>query len=187
MNDNYLHVFVGPHDNGRTVQFDGIVDGRGLSAAIKITTGVKNLLIEASRVIGGRDACVDINDHAENSVVHLDAAEATGQFIATIKGNAKRPSLTVLKIVNHGSVCDVILGDWSDQSNRYVASPMLDCKSETGPVTVIWLASDLPYLAPGSGPYRFKYWPRWTPLWIHSIIVWGFQTLRRAGFFRSKS
>ncbi len=185
--DSNLHVFVGPQDNGRIIEFDGIVAGSQFASAIKCTTRVYDLKIRAAHVIGGKDACVDINDNASHVRVDIDKAEATGQFLVTAKGGCLYPEIVIGEIAAHGKVADVILGDWSDQSNERVKDPYLSCHSKNGPVTVIWLASDRPNLAVGSGPYRFKYWPRWTPIWLHKIIVYVFHTLRRWGLFRSKS
>ncbi len=184
--DSNLHVFVGPQDDGRVTTFMDLVDGSQFSSAIKCTAGAQNLIITAGRVIGGRDACLDINNLTKNVRVSISEAEATGQFVATIKGESEDPFVTA-HVVNHGKICDFILGDWSDQRRGFVKRPVLNATAKTGPVTVIWLASDKPFLFPGSGPYRFKYWPRWTPLWLHALIVYGFQTLRRWGLFRAQS
>lgn len=187
MNDSYLFVFVGPQDDHRSASIGEAVDGSNHSAPIKCTSGVTGVSVFAGRVIGGKDACVDVNDGAKNAYISIREAEATGQFVATIKGGAIEPILMVGDITKHGKRADVILGDWSDQRHAWVKKPVLGSSSKNGPVTVIWLASDRPHLVPGSGPYRFKYWPRWTPSPIHSFIVFCFNTLRRWGLFRSKS
>jgi hypothetical protein len=187
VNDSYLFAFVGPQDDNRSVGLGETIDGSNYSAPIKCTRGVVGISILAGHVIGGKDACVDINDGAKNAFVSIVEAEATGQFVATIKGGAIEPVLWVANVTNHGKGADVILGDWSDQRHDWVKKPILNVSSKNGPATVIWLASDRPNLVAGSGPYRFKYWPRWTPAPIHAFIVFCFNTLRRWGLFRSKS
>jgi hypothetical protein len=191
--DINLLSFLGPTDNGRAVDLRGqsIGSESGLDAAgakyaspLKFTSMLEGLELKAGKVWGGHDACVDCNNLVRDLDLVVDELHPTGQFAATIKGGAARVRLAG-NLMAHGSVCDVIYGDWSDQSHKYTEGCTLGITSGIGPVTVIVLAGTKPELEPGTGPYRFLF-P--SPDMIgHNLVVWGFETLRRWGFWRSES
>lgn len=188
--DINLRSFNGPDDNGKTFDLRGqTLDASGGDAsAIKCSTGLARCTITAGDVIGGHDACVDVNNLCQTVGVEVARATATGQFIATIKGGCQMVTLKVAQILRRGSVCEVILGDWSDQSHLWCEGVTLDCHMADGSaVRVIVLASEFPVEAPGSGPYRYMYIKPWFPRVLHELIVFGFETLRRWGFWRSQS
>lgn len=187
MSDTNLLSFTGPSDNGKIVSL-GDVDGSGYSSALKFTSGLSGLNLSAGKVLGGHDACVDVNNKANGLSLTLDSALPQGQFVATIKGGANHIWLTVHTIVKHGKVCDIITDDYSDQSHDPTSLVVLDCKMADGsPVRVIALKTK-PVLAPGSGPYKFLFpWPWLNPSWLGYPCGFIFDTLRRWGFFRSEA
>lgn len=190
MGDINKHSFVGPDDNDKTVVLGDVVleAGTNWASAIKITGQVENLQVHADFVPGGHDACVDINNRAQNVVVAIDEAVPHGEFAATIKGGARDVMLTIHKLHGHGRVADVILDDWADQSHDPTSGIWLDILSADGsPVTVLAL-KEPPKFADGSGPYKFVFpWPWINPRWLGYPCAAIFEILRRWGFFRSAS
>jgi hypothetical protein len=194
MSDTNLFSFNGPDDNGKTVAL-GDVDAGGptpsggrYSTALKFSTALQDLkLVASGTVTGGKDACVDVNNYCRNLDITIAQAKATGQFVATVKGSSDQVTIRGM-ILARGTVCEVILGDWSDQSHARDTNVCLDLKMIDGsPVRVIVLASDFPVEMAGSGPYRYLFIKPWFPEWLHWLIVFGFETLRRWGLFRSQA
>ncbi len=191
MSDINKHSFNGPDDNGKGINLgDVYLDPKiDWASAIKCTSQLRDFTLKAQSVPGGHDAVVDINNQCNGISVGIETAFPNGQFLTTIKGGSKNITLSVGRLYGHGKVCDVMLGDWSDQSHKRVENVTLDIHSppENGPVTVIWLGSTRPILAPGSGPYKFIGLPRCTPQPVVDLTTYVFYTLRRWGFFRSQA
>ena len=156
------------------------------ASCLKITAGVRNLTVSSPMVPGGTDACVDINNRAYRPRVTIGEARPAGQFAATIKGGVVEPYLEIRRLLTRGTVADVILGDWSDQSHDPVIRPELNITPADGrPVRVLVLKSERPVFTPGSGPYVYLFPSPNLP--AHAAFVFGFETLRRWGFFRGRA
>ena len=186
---------TGPRDNGTTVVLgddDASVPtptGGRYSSGLKFSTAVQDVTVTViGTATGGRDAVVDANNSPKRLTILIAIAKATGQFIATIKGGAQDIALTIVKIIARGTVCEVILGDWSDQNHEWCKRISLSLKMADGSaVRLIVLASEWPTEVPESGPYRYLYVKPWFPDWLHHLIVFVFQTLRRWGLFRAQA
>jgi len=190
MPDININSFLGPDDNGRTVMLGDVLppaNAAELASAIKCTRLVRDLTLYGGTVYGFRDAVVDVNDRAYNLAVHLEQwwPSATGQFAATVKGGASRVVLQG-RLMRHARKYDVIIGDWSDQSHDPTTLVSLGLVPDDGqPVTVCVLKGTKPIELPGTGPYRYCF-PN-PDACYHDLAVFGFETLRRWGAFRSAS
>ena len=194
MSDTNLHSFIGPDDNGRTVDLgDVAVDPTKIASSAKCTRGVKGLTVTARRAQGGKDAVADTNDRAEDVSVTVEEAEPQGQFVGLVKGGARRIHYCFPRILSHGKVCDFIYDDWSDQCHDATKGCSLAARMADGsPVRVIALKTK-PSLVEtdGFGPYSF---PWWQPLnqripFTENYYVVGsaFDVLRRWGLFRAQA
>ena len=185
--DVNLQSLNGADDNFKVLNL-GDLDGSAGASALKCSTGLQGALITAGVVIGGHDACLDVNNSCKNLDITITEAQAGGQFVSTCKGGSVGIKQAFGKIVKRGTVCEHIFGDWSDQSHAWCTGCTLDSRMADGSaVRVIVLASDFPAIVPGSGPYRYMIIKPWFPHWLHALIVWGFETLRRWGFWRKES
>ena len=166
-------------------------DGIRRASAIKITAGVRDLTVRADVAPGFGDAIVDINNRALRPRVLIGEGMPNGQFAATIKGGTVEPYLEIRRLLTRGKVCDVILGDWSDQTHDPVLRPILNiCPGPgfVGKVRVLVLKSDKPQFVTGSGPYEFLFpWPVLNPPALGYPAGTSFEILRRAGFFRAQA
>lgn len=183
MSDLNLHSFNGPLSDGN--RFDlGDVDGTGYSSAIKCSTGLLSASIYAGEVIGGSDACIDINNNCRDVVVVAKTLVPTGQFAVSIKGKSDETAVYG-ELRAHGKSADVELGGWSDQSHEATTGTVLGMTSATGkPVRVRVLHATTPTLLPGTGPYQYLFPSPAMPAPLHRFFVWGYETLRRWGLFR---
>ena len=193
MLDSNLHAFAGPADNGKTVVLGDPVDGSVVdpatgapyASALKLTGALTSFRLTAGKVTGGHDACVDINNLCRNVAVEVAELWPTGQFAATIKGNTVGWALRG-RLMCHAKRFAVIVGDWSDQSNLYTMGGVLGITPDDGqPVVVCVLAGTKPQLEPGTGPYVFRFPSPDMP--GHDLCVYGYQTLRRWGFYRAEA
>lgn len=184
MPDANLHSFNGPdHDNQRFELPDEVIDGSAYASAIKCSTGLHCSQIYAKEVIGGRDTCVDVNNNCHDLVLNIGALKPTGQFAISVKGNSDRVKITA-ELFAHGKSADVELGGWSDQSHATSDNNVLAITSMTGkPVRVRVLKATAPALVNGTGPYVYLF-PSPKLGALHRLIVYGYETLRRWGFFR---
>jgi hypothetical protein len=126
---------------------------------LKITGGSRDGVIKIGVIFGGREDCLDVNNHAENIEVIAGEWRSGGKYVATIKGHSRR---ITLRGVSHrpGRVCDVEIGNWSDQCGRDTGPVFLDLTRADGrPVCVRLFAACNPIL-PGGGPYEIKRIPR---------------------------
>ncbi len=183
MPDVNLLSFNGPNDDGRRIDLAGVIDGTAYASAFKCSTGLINARIYADEIIGGHDCCIDVNNNCYGLVIDAKVLRPTGQFAVSIKGNSD--DITVAgELHAHGTSADVEIGGWSDQSHESSDGNTLEITSMTGrPVTIRVLHAKEPFLIPGTGPYKYLFpSPRLGVL--HTLIVWGFETLRRWGLFR---
>ena len=188
--DYNLYSFNGPADNGRTVVLGDIdasgVDAQGnrYSSALKFSTSLKDFTLIVGDVIGGKDACIDINNSCDGVEITAKSLTPTGEFVATVKGNSQNVKIHCDDVRSKGSVVDVIGGDWSDQSHLYVLKWVLDLARKSGGTISVWC---LAALKPTElrGPYKYNF-PH-PDAFYHDFIVWCFETLRRWGFFHSSA
>ena len=118
-------------------------------------------------------------------------ARPQGQFVQTTKGGAKNIHSRFREIVGHGTVCDFLYDDWSDQSHAATKGCGLDATMADGSAVRVIALKTKPYLMAGSGPYSFPWWHslNWRiPFTVnHYVVGFIFDTARRWGFFRSAS
>lgn len=191
MSDVNLYSYNGPDWNGRSFQhlntvgnLEDAVAGK-YSSPLKFSTGLRDFTLDAPLVIGGKDACVDINNLCSGIRIHLGEWRPTGQFAGTIKGGTTKTELSGA-LLCHGKKADFIYGDWSDQSHDKVTESVLNIIAKTpDPVRVLVLKAHKPAFVTGSGPYEWLFPSPNLPM--HDLIVYGFETLRRWGAFREES
>lgn len=136
---------------------------------LKITSRAEDITVIAEEIRGGKEDCVDINNHAYSIGVLAKRWFPQGKYLATIKGGASRISLTG-DVYSHGKEVDVDLGNMSDQSREPVTGVSLALRSQTGkPVVVRVLNAEKPLLARDTGPYRYAF-PH-PDAWYHGIMV----------------
>lgn len=144
---------------------------------LKVTdcdTGV----VEAEVVVGGREDCLDVNNRCHGIEIGTDKTiwEPRGKYVATIKGGTK--DITVRGVVRgHGKVCDVDLGNWSDQSQKVTERITLDLRHEKGePITYRVLNAKEPKLI--GGPYKKVLS---VPGWLRPAFVVFYKLLKKVG------
>ena len=179
MPDKNLISFNGPQDNGKSVFLD-VLDGTGYDDTIKCSTGLSATSISVGKIIGGREDCIDINNHCEGVVVSCRDAQSGGKYVATLKGESKNCTL-ILVISKHGSEVDIDLGNNSDQGNGYTTGTVICASAVDGSeVTVRVLQAQKPVFS-GGGPYRFIF-PH-PDAWYHGIVVFFFRLFCILGIF----
>ena len=188
--DTNLKTFAGPYDNGKTVDFgDAVFDASGgFASGLKFTSAIADIDVTAMKVIGGHDACIDVNNSASRVHVRVEEARPLGEFAVTTKGGSFDIAVKIDRLTAHGRVCDLITDDWSDQSHKATSGVIYDVRTDDGtPVTVIALKTKPSFVA-GSGPYKFLFpWPWINPVWLGHPWGFAFDTVRRWGFFRKDS
>lgn len=191
MSDRNLKSFVGPEDNNSTVDISETFDAGqgGYSSALKFSVGLRYFFGVFQKVIGGRDACVDVNNLCQNLSIYVHELQPTGQFAITCKGGSKNVTIGG-GLTAHGKDCDVMLDDWSDQSHAPTENVVLNITSKTGNPVRVRAMKNKPHLQGGSGPYTFVFPQPWINPRLPVIgHPWAFifETLRRWGFFRAQS
>ena len=194
MADINLFSYVGPQDNDAAHSLGDLSPlpaGTNWASPIKISGGVQRLTVAAGIVDGGHDAVVDVNNHATDITVFVAHARPRGEFVQTVKGGAKNVHSNFPAIEGHGSVCDFIYDDYSDQSHDATKDCGLNATMKDGSAVYVIALKTKPSLFPGSGPYRFSWWqplnlrvPFTTNYYVVGFI---FDTLRRWSFFRAAS
>jgi len=143
--DNNLFSLAHRRPLGTYIGNDLIADPAVHSDALKVTDSSDGF-IKVGHVIGGREDCVDVNNHCSDLVIEAVLWEPRGLYLATIKGASKRITLRG-PVVGHGKVVDVDLGNVSDQSDDLTRDIRLDLTNLNGePITVRVLGSDRPTL-----------------------------------------
>lgn len=157
MSDNNLISYY-DKDSNQTVNHGRIGhESPDYDDALKITSRCTGLNVHAKHIIGGREDCVDINNHATAIKVLSDRWFAQGKYIATIKGGASDVFLWG-QITDGGSEVDVDLGNWSDQSQEKTTNVRLHLTRADGkPVIVRVLHADKPALLPSDKGYRYAF------------------------------
>jgi len=191
MKDVNLLSFVAPVNNKGELTA-GLLDASGPSpdgtpyaSALKFSGQLQNFKAAAKVVHGGHDACVDVNNRASGLEISADMFWSHGEFVATIKGGASYVVLTGT-IFHGGTVTDVMLDDWSDQSHEPTHDIVLCLKRQDGAAVRVIALKNLPVFGEHSGPYSLPWWTvlnfKIGPYWL---IGSSFEVLRRWGFFRS--
>ncbi|MBL9187932.1 MAG: hypothetical protein JNK23_10665 [Opitutaceae bacterium] len=93
--------------------------------------------IVAGHIIGGREDCIDVNNHCEGIVIEAAVLEPRGKYIATIKGGSRHITLRCPCVIGHGTETDIDLGNISDQSDEVTGPTLLDCQHQLGPLEPI--------------------------------------------------
>lgn len=156
--DTNLISYNGPDWSNRTEFRAGggpIVAGPEFSDAVKITSRIENFTLHLAPVFGGKEDCVDINDHSFNVAVDSELWVPRGKYLATIKGGSSEIILTG-KVRGHGSVVDVDIGNIADQSDDPTGPVYIALEHEDGdPITVrIINGCKVEFLNPTSQKYK---------------------------------
>jgi hypothetical protein len=142
--DLNLISFAGRRPLGEHVVGD-VLAGPERSDALKVTD-CANGRIAAGHIRGGKEDCVDVNNHTTNVVIEAALFEPRGKHLATIKGGSGDITLRG-KVRGHGSVVDIDLGNIADQSDNVTGRVRLDLVHEAGePITVRILGAIRPTL-----------------------------------------
>lgn len=141
----------------------GLIDGSAGSDALKVTDSADGR-IRVGQIIGGREDCVDVNNHAKGIEVVCELYEPKGDYVITAKGGSR--DLTFAGFVRgHGRVVDVDLGNLSDQSDDLTTGVRLNLVHESGePITVRVLGAEDPvFVNQATQAYRVTFaLPRWS-------------------------
>lgn len=86
-------------------------------AILKLSDGLTNVTLASVSVSQGHEDSLNLNDAVSNILMSGDFAinGAPGLRVITIKGGCSNVKISGT-IHQHGTVADVILGDWSDQN-----------------------------------------------------------------------
>lgn len=178
--DHNLFSYTGPADNGR------IIDDSSLTLAtaspspewqdtLKLTTGLSDFFLQVGTIYGGSEDCVDINGGAKRLVIVAQEWHSGGKYVATVK-DCQDVSLTG-EIMIGGTVCDVDLGNYSQQGGTKVTGTHLNYhKADGSPIRVRVLNAEKPTAGPMCG--RLEYIFPSPDAWYHGLVVWLFLTFR---------
>jgi len=123
--------------NGQSLQFDEI-DGRGATAALKVTSHATEVSVTAKTLWGGSENCIDLNNECEKVHVDFGTAVIGGKYAISAK--------TCDFVSFHGhlsgraSQWEINLGSWSDQSSRTQTGTSLVLTAEFYPIRV-WVGN----------------------------------------------
>lgn len=143
------------------VRLNGLPDD-----VLKITSRAKDITVRGKKIIGGKEDCLDVNNHAEDIFVHFDEWQSGGRYVCTIKGGSKRIKLSG-KITKHGKFTDVAIGEFSNQGND-PTGPVELAMTADGPVKV--------FLANGPDPIfvngNTQDYDVWDVRWAWPVYLW---------------
>jgi hypothetical protein len=171
MADINLISFIGPVNNGQTVDMSGEeLNGLGFTDTVKCTTELQDFTGKFGLVIGGNEDCIDVNNRCKKIDIFAKTWKPTGKHLATIKGGSEEVCVRG-DVISHGEEVDVDLGNWSDQSQKKTKKTALGLISKDGEkISIRVLKSEKPTLLPNTGPYKYVFpWPWLGP--IHTLIV----------------
>jgi hypothetical protein len=145
--DINLHSFNGPDFDGAVVtMLDEIRPGSEISDTLKFTSRLHDFVGNFGHVIGGREDCVDINNHSQRIRIEAGLWEPRGKYLATIKGGSKDIHLSG-RVRGHGREVDIDIGNISDQSDDPTGPVYLNLLHERGePITVRVINGERPLL-----------------------------------------
>jgi hypothetical protein len=182
--DVNITVFSGPEHNGSRHYLPETVGSfdTKYTAAVKFTRGVRLVVADFGRIVGGTENAIDMNNASFNEVSGSVIDLSRTKYGITIKGGSSCNDVNGM-VTGHGKECDVDFDNWSDQAHAPCRGNLLNLRHAAGDAIRVRYIYEKPELKEGSGPYRFVFpWP-WLPVpraWIGKI----FNQLRRAGFFR---
>lgn len=129
---------------GRTFPDPGI-NSLEYSDTVKLSHA-SNVTIRNAVISGGKEDCVDMNRNCSDILIEDCTIIPKGQYGFTIKGGTKNVVLRNLRFAAHGSVTDIDLGNWSDQSMERTTNITIEnCTTFDGkPVRVRVLWADAP-------------------------------------------
>lgn len=123
--------------NGQNLAFTEI-DGRGFTAALKVTRHAADISITAKTLIGGKENAVDLNNECSGIVVDFGTAVINGKYALSAK--------TCRNVTFRGhlsgrpSQWHVNLGSWSDQSKSTQEGTQLALTADSYPIRV-WIGN----------------------------------------------
>ena len=138
------------------------------SDALKISLSSKGF-VSAGTIVGGKEDCVDINNHCRDIQVQATLFVPQGDYAFTIKGGSE--DITVTGVVRgHGKVVDVDLGNVSDQSDDLTRRVSICLTHENGePITIRVLGCENPKLLNAGAQkyvYTFRLWKPFRGLFL---------------------
>jgi hypothetical protein len=189
---NGLHLFCPPerdaetggeamrHATERNITLPDPATGRRIADTLKFS-GVRNLTVTVEGMVpGGYEDCVDVNNRCQAVRIHApDGFYPLGRYLATIKGGSRNIMLTG-PVWSHGRVCDVDLGNLSDQSLEVTRAVSLNLAPTASGQPVTWRqlnAAEPIFLGP-IGHYRRVWRLRGVFRWI---FAHGARLLKRLG------
>lgn len=111
--------------------------------------------VRATRIFGGTEDCIDVNNKCNDITVFADEWHSGGKYVCTIKGGSSNIMVGGV-IMKHGSEVDVDLGNRSDQSDNSTIGVTLNFSTRDGtPVTVRVLNASRPHIMNPQQPYKF--------------------------------
>ncbi|MFZ9725621.1 MAG: hypothetical protein ACO3EH_00310 [Ilumatobacteraceae bacterium] len=146
--DINLHSFNGPDLNGQDVYFPHgeIRPGSEISDTLKFTSRLTDFVGCFNVVYGGKEDCVDINNHCRGLHIRANLWVPQGKYLATIKGGSKHIQLSGT-VRGHGKEVDIDIGNISDQSDDPTGPVYLNLTHENGdPITIRVINGEAPRL-----------------------------------------
>ncbi len=67
-------------------------------------------------VFGGKEDCLDFNNHCEGLLVKNMTLDSGGMYCITLKGGSCDNAFEDILVMSHGDKVDIEIGNWSDQS-----------------------------------------------------------------------
>lgn len=137
-------------ESGKTLSYDEI-DGRNGTAALKITSGAKNLSVHVNTLLGGSENGIDLNHDCANVTVEFGNLIINGKYGVS----AKTCSNVIFKghLVGTPTQWAINLGSWSDQSSNVQSGTHLTLTADHDPI-VVWVGNaEIPTL---DDPSKYK-------------------------------
>ncbi|MFA5263055.1 MAG: hypothetical protein WC378_04465 [Opitutaceae bacterium] len=112
--------------------------------------------IKAKAIYGGKEDCLDVNNHTQRVSVWADEWHSGGLYVCTLKGASE--DLTIGGcIVVPGSETDIDIGNHSDQQSGRTIGVKLNFRRRDGkPVRVRVLHGHVPVILNPSQPYEIN-------------------------------
>ena len=131
--DVNLYSIANEQDFSRTLS-ELVADPAVHADALKLSN-CRVGIVNADRIVGGREDCIDINRGFDLTVA-VGKLEPKGRFAVTIKGGADLITISA-ELYGHGKETDIDIGNWSDQSMARTKRVCLSIRTHDGsPVRV---------------------------------------------------
>lgn len=162
------YVVVPPEFGG----FQGVFWPREISDVVKFSGAVGVTVICETRLHGGREDCVDVNNRSRGCAVICERGMMPhGKQVLTWKGESRGFRLEG-EVLGHGTVTDFDCGNWSDQSNEPAEDLELAVTSLVGRLSARKLNARGIHWRPGAPIKRSWIWlPDWAGPWF--VRVYG--------------